>query len=86
MAEGSRWTNGPYCPHCDSVDVLRMEGGAHRAGRFHCRDCRGQFTVLTGSANGTQPYSAAQVGSDDPADDRTPPVARAFLRWRARQG
>jgi transposase-like protein len=26
-----------------------MEGKVHRAGLFHCRDCRGQFTVLTGS-------------------------------------
>jgi hypothetical protein len=26
-----------------------MEGKAHRPGLFHCRDCRGQFTVLTGS-------------------------------------
>ena len=26
-----------------------MEGKAHRRGLFHCRDCRGQFSVLTGS-------------------------------------
>ncbi len=47
--EGSRWPNGPYCPHCGSVEALRMEGQAHREGLFHCRGCRGQFTVLTGS-------------------------------------
>jgi len=47
--EGSRWPNGANCSHCGSVNVLRMEGKAHRPGLFHCRDCRGQFTVLTGS-------------------------------------
>jgi transposase-like protein len=54
--EASRWPNGPFCPHCGSVDVLRMEGmperrkkNTHaRAGAFHCRDCREQFTVRTG--------------------------------------
>ena len=47
--ETSRWPDGPYCPHCGSVDVLRMQGRKHRPGLFHCRDCRGQFTVLTGA-------------------------------------
>jgi transposase-like protein len=47
--EGARWPTGTYCCHCGSVNVLRMEGKAHRPGLFHCRDCRGQFTVLTGS-------------------------------------
>ncbi len=55
--EGSRWPTGPFCPHCGSFNVLRMEGmperqkkgKPHRPGLHHCRDCRGQFTVLTGS-------------------------------------
>jgi transposase-like protein len=47
--ENSRWPVGPNCCHCGSVNVLRMEGKAHRPGLFHCRDCRGQFSVLTGS-------------------------------------
>src|SRR5579862_9724681 len=55
--ETSRWPSGAYCPHCGSFNVIRMEGqperrekGTHaREGAFHCRDCRGQFTVLTGS-------------------------------------
>jgi transposase-like protein len=47
--EGSRWPTGAFCPHCGSFDVLRMEGKAHRDGLFQCRDCRGQFTILTGS-------------------------------------
>ncbi len=47
--ETSRWPASPVCPHCGSASVLRMEGMAHRAGLFHCRDCRGQFTVMTGS-------------------------------------
>ena len=47
-----RWqdNNGDaYCPHCGSFNALLMEGKAHREGLYHCRDCRGQFTVLTGS-------------------------------------
>jgi hypothetical protein len=28
---------------------MRLGGGAHRAGLFQCRGCRGQFSVLTGS-------------------------------------
>ena len=55
--EASRWPTGAYCPHCGSFDVFRMEGQPERRqkntrareGAFHCRDCRGQFTVLTGS-------------------------------------
>jgi len=47
--EASRWPDGPYCPHCGSTNALLMEGKAHREGLYHCRDCRGQFTVLTGS-------------------------------------
>ena len=48
--EGSRWPNGPYCPHCGSFDARDgWRGKPHREGLFHCRDCRGQFTVLTGS-------------------------------------
>ena len=47
--EAVRWPNGAACPHCGSVDVLRMQGEAHRKGAFHCRDCRGQFSVTVGS-------------------------------------
>ena len=47
--ESVRWPHGANCPHCGSVSVLRMQGKAHRAGAFHCRDCRGQFTVTVGS-------------------------------------
>jgi len=47
--EQSRWPEGAFCPHCGSVNVMVMGGKCHRPGLFHCRDCRGQFTVLTGS-------------------------------------
>ena len=47
--EESRWPSGPFCPHCGRFSVSIMGGKAHRPGLFHCRDCRGQFTVLTGS-------------------------------------
>jgi transposase-like protein len=54
--EQSRWPNGVACVHCGSATVIRMgydpkpdgKGKPHRPGLFHCRDCRGQFTVCTG--------------------------------------
>ncbi len=47
--EQVRWPNGANCPHCGSVNVLRMAGKAHRVGAWHCRDCREQFSVTVGS-------------------------------------
>ena len=47
--EASRWPSGPFCPHCGSFRVALMGGKGHRPGLFHCPDCRGQLTVLTGS-------------------------------------
>lgn len=46
--EAARWPNGPFCPHCGSVEVARMGGKSGRPGLFHCPACRGQFTVRTG--------------------------------------
>jgi transposase-like zinc ribbon protein len=28
--ETSRWLDGSYCPHCGTINVMRMDGGAHR--------------------------------------------------------
>jgi transposase-like protein len=49
--EEIRWADcKPVCVHCGGVDhVYRLEGKAHRPGLFHCNDCSGQFTVITGS-------------------------------------
>jgi transposase-like protein len=47
--ESRRWPNGPFCPHCASVNVYRLEGKSTRAGLFACRDCRGHFTVTVGT-------------------------------------
>jgi transposase-like protein len=53
--EMARWPNGPECPHCGNSDAERMfsilanvKHGV-RAGLRECRECHGQFTVLTGS-------------------------------------
>jgi transposase-like protein len=46
--EKSRWPDGPYCPHCGSVNVHRMAGKT-QAGMFLCNDCRDKFTVRVGS-------------------------------------
>ncbi len=47
--EVSRWPNGVACVHCGGVRVAPMGGKKHRPGLYHCPDCRGQFTVQTGS-------------------------------------
>src|SRR5579859_7367413 len=49
--ESLRWPNGPVCPHCGSVSKnhYALEGEAHRAGLWKCRDCREQFTVTVGT-------------------------------------
>jgi transposase-like protein len=47
--EAVRWPNGANCPHCGSLNVLRMQGEKHRPGTWNCRDCRKQFSVTVRS-------------------------------------
>jgi len=49
--EGIHWPNGPVCPHCQSQNVTRLQGEAHRPGTIQCNEkaCRKQFTVTVGS-------------------------------------
>jgi hypothetical protein len=47
--ERLRWSDGPFCVHCGSVNVYRLQGKATRPGLLECRDCREQFTVTVGS-------------------------------------
>lgn len=47
--EALHWPNGPFCPHCGSLKVTRLEGKKHRAGLVQCNDCREQFTVTVGT-------------------------------------
>jgi transposase-like protein len=46
--ERSRWAGQVVCPHCGSLDTMRM-GGKTQAGMFLCRDCRDKFTCRTGT-------------------------------------
>ena len=43
--EARIWPDGPFCPHCGSTTVTRLQGKKHRPGLFQCNDCREQFTV-----------------------------------------
>jgi transposase-like protein len=49
LLEGLRWPTGAACTHCGSVDVYRLQGPAYRLTLRHCRDCRKQFSVTTGT-------------------------------------
>jgi len=43
--EGIRWPNGPVCPHCGSVEALKLQGKTVRSGLYKCQGCEGQFTA-----------------------------------------
>ena len=53
--EEIRWPHGVICPHCGNANSARIYAIAAnpakkvRAGLRECQDCRGQFTVQTGS-------------------------------------
>lgn len=48
--EALRWPNGTVCPHCGCVgDHYQLQGAAHRAGVWKCKDCRKQFSVTVGT-------------------------------------
>ncbi|MGZ8322738.1 MAG: IS1595 family transposase, partial [Rhodoplanes sp.] len=47
--EEQRWPDGPFCPHCGSTNVHRLEGKSHRAGLIQCNACLQAFTVTIGS-------------------------------------
>src|SRR4051794_16981438 len=61
LLEELRWANGIVCPHCGSIAqhyFLKPANGATRKTRtgsqserrvWKCRDCRKQFSVLTGT-------------------------------------
>ena len=42
-----RWPNKIACPRCGSVSV--QTGAKHRTMPFRCRDCRGRFSVRSGT-------------------------------------
>ena len=46
----ARWPDGPWCPHCGSVNV--QSGAAHKSQPYRCREkeCRKRFSVKTGTA------------------------------------
>jgi transposase-like protein len=43
--EERRWGNKPYCPHCGSLSVSRIENGIPMP--YRCKDCRKHFSVRT---------------------------------------
>ncbi|MEZ5693210.1 MAG: IS1595 family transposase [Altererythrobacter sp.] len=58
--ESLRWPDGPYCPHCGSMNAKRLPpqkrkptkahpGGTVRKGVIQCNDCRQQYTVTVGT-------------------------------------
>ena len=48
--EKLRWPDGPYCPHCKSVNCYQLKPKPDskrpvRKGVYKCKKCRKQFTV-----------------------------------------
>lgn len=58
--ESLRWPDGPYCPHCGSLNAKRLPtqkgrstkahpDGKIRKGVIQCNDCRKQYSVTVGT-------------------------------------
>lgn len=50
--EKQRWGDSPACPKCGGCDVYQMQatdGGREKHFRWRCRDCKGQYSVRTGT-------------------------------------
>ena len=58
--EALNWPDGPFCPHCGSLNAKRLPAqrgrptkahpdGAIRDGLVQCNDCRQQYTVTVGT-------------------------------------
>ncbi len=58
--EGIQWPDGPFCPHCGSLNAKRLPpqlgrktkanpDGTIRKGVVQCNDCRKQYTVTVGT-------------------------------------
>jgi len=58
--ESLRWPQGPFCPHCGSLNAKRLPlqrgrptkahpEGAERKGVVQCNDCRKQYSVTVGT-------------------------------------
>jgi transposase-like protein len=57
--EALRWPDGPFCPHCGSLNAKRLppirrkatakHAATIRNGVVQCNDCRQQFTVTVGT-------------------------------------
>ena len=45
--EAAIWGEVPICPHCGATGAWTIKGKTARAGPYHCRTCRRQFTVST---------------------------------------
>jgi len=66
--EALHWPNGPFCPHCGSLNAKRLPlqmgrktkahpEGAPRKGVVQCNDCRQQYTVTVGTV-----FESSKVG------------------------
>ncbi len=45
-----RWPDGPYCPHCGSVEnITKLQGKSTRPGVYKCNACRKPFSVTVGT-------------------------------------
>ena len=46
----ARWPEGVRCPRCDSASVAERSRPGRRWPQWRCRDCRMEFTAVTGTA------------------------------------
>lgn len=48
--EALRWPDGPFCPHCGSLEgITKLAGQSTRPGVYKCNECRKPFSVTVGT-------------------------------------
>jgi transposase-like protein len=48
--EALRWPDGPWCPHCGSLEgITKLGGKSTRPGVYKCKACRKPFSVTVGT-------------------------------------
>ena len=57
VLEDIRWPDGPFCARCGAIDSRELPDG----GKYYCRSCSYQFTVMSGDYHARFPPAIAQV-------------------------
>lgn len=86
--EAARWPSGPTCPHCGNADrsrIYAIKANADkkiREGLYECAECRGSFTVRTGSVMESSHAPLTKWSSYDGRQERHERAPATPHDWR----